>query len=107
MTEVGLKTITAAELAAFSSAGRPIELIDVRTPIEFRAVHAEQARSVPLDILDPATVMESRNCGTNEPVYLICKSVLAVARRPSAFVRPGSTTWSVLRVERRRGSKLV
>ena len=61
------KTITAAELGANWQAGRPIELIDVRTPIEYRAVHAVPARSIPLDALDPNAVIEYRNGGSSGP----------------------------------------
>ena len=40
--------------------GSPVELIDVRTPVEYREVHAEPARLVSLDRLDPREVMEAR-----------------------------------------------
>lgn len=46
----------------------PITLLDVRTPAEFRSVHAEGATSVPLDRLDAAAA------GTAKPVYLICEA---------------------------------
>ena len=54
--------------------GKKIELIDVRTPVEFREVHIEIARNVPLDALDPAAVMQSRNGSKDEPLYLVCRS---------------------------------
>ena len=40
-------------LAELRDAGREIELIDVRTPAEFREVHVEFARNVPLTELAP------------------------------------------------------
>jgi rhodanese-related sulfurtransferase len=46
----------------------------VRTPIEFREVHVEVARNVPLDQLDVAALMQTRNGSANEPLYLICRS---------------------------------
>jgi rhodanese-related sulfurtransferase len=54
--------------------GEKIDLIDVRTPVEFREVHVENARNVPLDRLDPAALMQTRNGSREEPLYLICRS---------------------------------
>lgn len=48
-----------------------VDLIDVRTPAEYREVHVEFARNVPLDRLDPAELTAGRNGG---PLYFICKS---------------------------------
>lgn len=44
-------------------------LIDVRTPAEFREVHAEGAENVPLDSLDPAAFADRPG-----PLLAICKS---------------------------------
>ena len=52
----------------------PVDLIDVRTPVEFREVHVEFARNVPLDRLDPAAVVQARTTGPDEPLYVICRS---------------------------------
>ena len=49
-----------------------IDLLDVRTPVEFREMHAAGARNVPLGRLDPAAVMRAREGG--EPLYAICRS---------------------------------
>ena len=67
-------TITPEELAAKWRAGSPIELIDVRTPVEYREMHAEPARSLPLDGLDPKAVIGSRNGKPDDPIYIICRS---------------------------------
>lgn len=48
-----------------------VDLIDVRTPAEFREVHVEFARNVPLDQIDPAVLTAGRN---GAPLYFICKS---------------------------------
>jgi rhodanese-related sulfurtransferase len=66
---MSVSTITPTE--AF--AGRAVSnfsLIDVRTPAEFRAIHAEGAVLVPLDRLDAKQLGGS----TQGPVYLICAS---------------------------------
>jgi rhodanese-related sulfurtransferase len=71
---MSVPTITPGELEERRRQGRPVELIDVRTPAEYREVHAEVARSVPLDRLDPRFVIESRNGTKDEPLYVICRS---------------------------------
>ncbi|MEZ6041537.1 MAG: rhodanese-like domain-containing protein [Planctomycetaceae bacterium] len=50
-----------------------IDLIDVRMPTEFREVHAECARNVPLESLDPTAVMSARNGSAGQPLYVICR----------------------------------
>jgi rhodanese-related sulfurtransferase len=67
-------SISPAKLAELCKEGKRIELIDVRTPVEFREVHVEIARNVPLDQLDVATLMQARNGSANEPLYVICRS---------------------------------
>jgi rhodanese-related sulfurtransferase len=67
-------TISAGKLAELSRGGKKIDLIDVRTPVEFREVHVAVARNVPLDQLDPAALTQGRNGSTDEPLYFICRS---------------------------------
>ena len=55
-------TITAINPQAFAklcNEGKKIDLIDVRTPVEYREVHVEIARNVPLDQLNPAALMQA------------------------------------------------
>jgi rhodanese-related sulfurtransferase len=49
-------------------------LIDVRTPVEYREVHVGIARNVPLDRLDPASIMRARNGTADKTLYVICRS---------------------------------
>jgi rhodanese-related sulfurtransferase len=72
MTQATLATISPTEFQELRKAGKTPELIDVRTPIEFQGVHAEGARNVPLDRLDPAQILQGRQ--SDEPVYVICQS---------------------------------
>ena len=67
-------TIRPTELEAERQRTGSIDLIDVRTPGEFRRLHAPSARSVPLDQLDPESVMQARTGATDRPLYLICQS---------------------------------
>jgi rhodanese-related sulfurtransferase len=69
-----VSTITPLQFAELCKQGRKLNLIDVRTPVEFREVHVEFARNAPLDRLDPAALMQSGNASTEEPLYLICRS---------------------------------
>ena len=62
--------ITPQELQALIRGGRTIELIDVRTPVEFQSVHLSCARNVPLDELNPGA-LKARSL--DEHVYLICQ----------------------------------
>lgn len=67
-------TITPQELENLIRSGQPVELIDVRTPAEYRECHATPARNVPLDSFDPQTFMESRNGSWETALYIICQS---------------------------------
>ncbi len=67
-------TISAEQLGELCKDGRGIDLLDVRTPVEYREIHATAARNVPLDRLDPAAWMLTRVAKSDEPVYVICRS---------------------------------
>ncbi len=66
-----LATVSAKRLAELDTQGN-VDLIDVRTPVEFREVRAVIARNVPLDSLDPHAVMKERNGTAINPLYVIC-----------------------------------
>lgn len=55
------------------ASGQEIPLIDVRTPLEFREIHATCARNLPLDKLTPSEIANLRN-EFNDTLYVICKS---------------------------------
>jgi rhodanese-related sulfurtransferase len=97
---LSIPTISAAELSAFRAGGKPLELIDVRTPAEFREVHAEGARSIPLNRLDPGAIIASRGDRAGEPLYVLCQTggrarkaceQFAAAGYPIAVVVEGGT----------------
>lgn len=70
---MSITTISPQQLHDAVQAGRAVELIDVRTPVEFREVHVTFARNVPLDRLDVAQVAAGRN-DFSRPLYVICRS---------------------------------
>jgi rhodanese-related sulfurtransferase len=67
-------SISAKEFSNLVKSGKPVELIDVRTPVEFREVHVTIARNEPLDRLDPRAIQAARNGNSLEPLYVICRS---------------------------------
>ncbi|MGQ0634947.1 MAG: rhodanese-like domain-containing protein [Planctomycetaceae bacterium] len=84
-------TISAAQLADLCRTRDDVKLIDVRTPVEFRELHLEPARNVPLDRLDPASVMQSFKGPAEESVYLICRSGNRGRQACEKFAQAGFT----------------
>lgn len=111
-----MSTITPQELAQLSSSGKVVVLIDVRTPVEFREVHVDFARNVPLDRLDPATLHSERSSSTDEPLYVICRSgargqqaceKLAAAGLNVVNVAGGVSAWDAAGLPVVRGQKSI
>jgi rhodanese-related sulfurtransferase len=107
-------TISPAEIRHLLESGRPITLIDVRTPAEFGRTHARGARLMPLDQLDASAVASAR-LDAREPIYVICQSGGRATKAceyldkagvgPAYCVEGGTTAWEQLGlpVERGRG----
>ena len=66
-------TISPQQLFARQQADDSVELIDVRTPVEYREVHVSFARNVPLDQLNASQVSAGRG-NSAKPLYVICRS---------------------------------
>lgn len=94
---MNVSTITPHQFAELSKGNKKIDLIDVRTPVEFREVHVENAKNVPLDALDPSAVMQSRNSSKEEPLYLVCRSGSRGRQACEKFLAAGFT--NVINVE--------
>ena len=88
---MSVTTISPQQLAELCKSGKCVELIDVRTPVEFREVHVDIAKNVPLDQLNPAQLMQSRNGTSSEPLYLICRSGSRGQQAWDKFVKAGFT----------------
>ena len=86
---MSVATISPAKLAEIVREGRKIELIDVRTPVEFREVHLTSARNVPLDQLDPQALIQARNSSDTEPLYVICKAGGRAQQACERFIKAG------------------
>lgn len=94
---MSLQTISAAGLADRYQSGQACDLIDVRTPTEYREVHVEFAKNVPLDQLDSEAVARIRNGNSNEPLYIICHKGGRSKQACEAFLKKGFT--NVVNVE--------
>ena len=86
-----IQTIASKQLDELRRSNKPIELIDVRTPVEFREVHADMARNIPLDSLDPHAVMGQRHDSGDKTLYVICRSGSRAKKACEAFVLAGYT----------------
>ena len=103
-------TISPEELQALRARG-PVALIDVRTPAEYRDVHAEGAVLMPLDRLD-ATAL-----GAGSPVYLLCETgsrackaadkLKAAGRADVVVVDGGTQRWAAAGLPVVRGRKAI
>lgn len=103
-------TIAPKQMFDLQQAG-PVELIDVRTPVEFREVHADGARNVPLTELDPSAFASSN------PVYFICRSgsrggqacakLEAAGMARVVNVEGGTTAWEEAGLPVVRGRKAI
>ena len=109
-------SVSVKELSDLHAAA-PVELVDVRTPIEFREVHATMARNVPLNDLDPKAIMEARNGSADQPLYLICRSGGRSSKACQKFIDAGFTNivnvdggtsaWDAAGLPVQRGKKAV
>ncbi|HUE71087.1 MAG TPA: rhodanese-like domain-containing protein [Pirellulaceae bacterium] len=84
-----MSIITPQELAELCKEGKNIDLIDVRTPVEYREVHVGIARNVPLDQLDAGGLMQARNGSSAEPLYVICRSGSRGQQACEKFLKAG------------------
>jgi rhodanese-related sulfurtransferase len=84
-----VSAISPSTLAQLYGSGKKIDLIDVRTPVEFEEVHVEFARNVPLDRLEPAQIVQARNGSANEPLYVVCRSGSRGQQACEKFLKAG------------------
>ena len=113
---MSVQAISPNQLGELVKSGRSIQVIDVRTPLEFQEVHATCAKNIPLDKLDPAEIARTRN-GSTEPLYVICKSggrgkqacekLLAAGQTNVINVEGGTTAWDQAGLPVVRGKKAM
>ena len=83
-----INTVSAKQMVELDGKGK-VDVIDVRTPVEFRSVHAAIARNVPLDSIDPHAIMKQRNGTADQPLYLICQGGARSAKACQKFIDAG------------------
>ena len=94
---MSLNVITVAELKAKHDSDNSIELIDVRTPAEYSAVHVEFAENFPLDQLDITAIQQSRH-SPDQPLYVICKMGVVAQRHVKSLSKRALKMSSTFRV---------
>jgi rhodanese-related sulfurtransferase len=112
-----LKTVPAWEVRHEMEEGEHGLMVDVRTPVEFQAVHAEGAVNVPLDALSAESLRAVGNGHGDGPVYLLCRTGsrakmgcerLAKAGVGNVFIVEGGTeAWEQAGLPVVRGKKAV
>jgi rhodanese-related sulfurtransferase len=107
-----MQTINAIALANQQKQG-VVNLIDVRTPAEFGALHAKGAVNIPLDKLEPGALAHCNG----SPIYFICKSGVRAQKamdklRESGFsnmvqVEGGTDAWKSAGLPIEQGKKAL
>lgn len=113
---MNVQTISPIQLCDIVKSGRKVNVLDVRTPIEFRELHASCARNVPLDQLNPSEIVKLQN-GASEPLYLICRSggrgkqacekLIAAGQSNVVNVEGGTLAWEQAGLPLVRGQKAM
>lgn len=87
-TSQPINSISPAALQSLLESGPGGDLIDVRTPAEYAGVHVRGAQLIPLDQLDPASLMRSKN-STVKNIYVLCESGGRATRAVEKFRKCG------------------
>lgn len=113
---MSIQTISPNQLGELVKSRRSVQVIDVRTPLEFREVHVTCAKNIPLDKLDPAEIAQSRN-GSSDPLYVICKTggrgkqacekLVAAGQTNVVNVEGGTMAWEQVGLPVVRGKKAM
>ena len=115
-TTADVRTVASVEIQKLLDAGYTLDLIDGRTPAEYREIHAVGAVNVPLDEIEPERMMAERSDDT-EPLYFICRSDSRGKQACEAFhavgytnvvnVAGGTVAWSDLGLPVKQGKASV
>jgi len=81
-------SVTVRELNQLVAKGSAVELLDVRTPGEYNALHVPGAKLVPLDELDVVAFLKQREAG-DKPIYVLCQSGGRARKAIEKFARAG------------------
>ena len=84
-----MKTISPIHLQQLLDSHTGLNVIDVRTPVEFAEVHVPEARNEPLDQFDPKTLLASNQLSKDQPVYLLCRSGARATKAAEKLAKEG------------------
>jgi rhodanese-related sulfurtransferase len=84
-----MKSISPLELQKLLTTQPNLTLLDVRTPVEFAEVHVPQARSIPLDEINPKELAGSGQMRKDQPVYFLCRSGQRATKAAEKFAKEG------------------
>ncbi len=117
MATIEIQTIRPEELWEQHRSGQSAEIIDVRTPVEYREVHADPARNIPLDTLDAPGISARRNGSAEGSLFVICRNgdrgrqacekLIAAGCRNVVNVDGGTMAWDKAGLPVVRGKKAV
>jgi rhodanese-related sulfurtransferase len=88
---MSISNITPQQLSEICKNNENVDLIDVRTAMEYAEVHAVPARNIPLDKLDPATLFASCKGSAKDPLYVICHSGSRSRQACEKLIKAGCT----------------
>jgi rhodanese-related sulfurtransferase len=91
-----MNAIAPAELAQRLRSGEPALLIDVRTPAEYREVHAEGTELRPLDTLEPEMIRHRMRELHARSLYIFCRSGARAAKASALLHAAGVTEGCVV-----------
>ncbi len=113
---MSLPSIEVRKLFERIQQGERLEVVDCRTPAEFRSCHATVARNMPLESLDVKKVAKERAEKPGEPLYVICgsgvRSTMACEKLAAAGVKVvnvegGTSAWTSAGLPVVRGRKVI
>lgn len=88
MTSV-MEVISPKQLHDLYTSGKPLDVIDVRTPAEYREVHVSYARNVPLETLDVQAFRAGRSGSCDPPLFVLCRSGFRAKQACEKFIAAG------------------
>jgi rhodanese-related sulfurtransferase len=87
MTQVKFKSISPVALSALLGTGKPLVLLDVRTPPEYARAHVPGTRLIPLNDLKVDTLLAQHQPGA--PIFVLCQSGGRAAKAIEQFEHGG------------------
>lgn len=92
----------------------PLDVIDVRTPAEYREVHVDWIKNLPLDSLDPSRLASEDQkaplyvmCRSGQRASMACKKINATGQRKAICVVGGMIAWEEAGFDVQRGKKTI